>query len=309
MTITRSLAELMGWTIEVASEIGVGTTFTVVTDPRAAEVPISADVIDSATLHEAVRAARTPAMTAQPFVVLIIDDEADARALLRHELEELHCEVVCASSADEGIALARTLTPDLITLDVMMPSKNGWEALCELKADAELRDIPVAIISVVADEGRNSGTGAVDFFDKPVTRDKLARLIPAMGRDAPRPRLLLIHGGDVDVQRYRDLAESGALELEIALDKDAADRIIGRPGGMPDLVILDGAGWNEAATTWVSSLHERHGTLLVAVVVSATDVGGAPTALAAAVLRKGEDLASDLDALLDGYRSRVRPAA
>jgi signal transduction histidine kinase/CheY-like chemotaxis protein len=306
LTITRSLAELMGWSVEVASEVGVGTTFSVVLDSAAAQGAMS---------HKGLASPSLPTIISKPtpdgsFVVLIIDDEADARELLRHELEELHCEVYSARSADEGIALARTLKPDLITLDVMMPVKNGWQALRELKADSALRDIPVAIISVVAEAARSKVVGAIDFFDKPVTRDKLARLIPARGSLEACPRVLVVQDGSADMQRYKDLADAGALELEIAPDTDAASRIINGAGGIPDLVLLDGAPWNESTTTWISALHMQHEKLRIAIVGSAADdIGKDPSGLAASVLRHGDDMATDLHALLGGYRGRVKPAA
>jgi signal transduction histidine kinase/CheY-like chemotaxis protein len=308
LTITRSLAELMGWTVEVSSEIGVGTTFSVVLEAGASQDARPRAAVDTVAMP-VIAPAITPPKSDRSFVVLIIDDEPDARDLLRHELEELQCDVFAATSADEGIALARTLRPDLITLDVMMPVKNGWQALRELKADADLRHIPVAIISVVAEEARRKVVGAVDFFDKPVTRDKLVRLIPGRGSHEPAPRVLLIQDGAADIQRYQDLADAGALELEIATDRTAADRIINRSGDLPDLVVLDGARWNEATTTWVSALHEQHATLRVAVVVAEGNETGEAAGLAAAVLRKGEGLTTDLDALLGAYRGRVEPAA
>lgn len=118
------------------------------------------------------------ATSTAPFVVLIIDDEEDARTILRHELEESGCVVIAASSADEGIAIARQRAPNLITLDIMMPGKNGWDALREIKADERLRDIPVVIVSVVAHERGERGLGEAGRIEKPVTREKLFHLIP-----------------------------------------------------------------------------------------------------------------------------------
>ncbi|MEP6622248.1 MAG: MHYT domain-containing protein, partial [bacterium] len=169
LTITRALAELMGWRISVASEVGVGTTFSVhLTAVDGAEATVGHTLSTVTATEEQV--AGTSSDDKQ-FVVLIIDDEEDARTLLKCELEESECRVVAASSADEGIAVARRLKPDLITLDIMMPGKNGWEALRELKADAELRHIPVVIVSVVANESAERGHGEAGRIDKPVTRE------------------------------------------------------------------------------------------------------------------------------------------
>ena len=65
----------------------------------------------------------------------------------------------------------------MITVDLMMPHKNGWDALRELQADPVLRSIPVIVVSAVASENRAQLFGALDSLDKPVTREALARVI------------------------------------------------------------------------------------------------------------------------------------
>jgi signal transduction histidine kinase/ActR/RegA family two-component response regulator len=167
LTITRSLAHLMGWDIVVASEVGVGSTFSVLMTQAPAErvgtrLTQELNAIDDASIA---------------FRVLVIDDEYDARTILQHHFEELGCTVHVASSVDEGLALGRSVALDLITLDLMMPHKDGWEALREIKDCPELRDIPVVIVSTVAQEKRGRLVGAVDFIDKPVSRDKLIEVI------------------------------------------------------------------------------------------------------------------------------------
>ncbi|MEP6622247.1 MAG: ATP-binding protein [bacterium] len=180
LTITRSLAHLMGWQVMATSEVGVGSTFSVIISSRVVADPQPDDADGPPAMltgrEHAERAERVGRM-GSPLRVLVIDDELDARTILRNQLEELGCVVATASSADEGIARARHEKPDLITLDVMMPKKNGWDALRELKGTAELRDVPVAIVSVVAREYDRRVFGGVDFIDKPVTRETLETLI------------------------------------------------------------------------------------------------------------------------------------
>jgi CheY-like chemotaxis protein len=65
----------------------------------------------------------------------------------------------------------------MITIDLMMPGKSGWDALRELQADPTLRDIPVVVVSAVAAENRMQLFGALECLDKPVTLDQLARVI------------------------------------------------------------------------------------------------------------------------------------
>jgi signal transduction histidine kinase/ActR/RegA family two-component response regulator len=173
LTITRSLAHLMGWDVVVQSEVGVGSTFSVLMTQGPAErarTRLSQELtaIDDASIA---------------FRVLVIDDEDDARTILLHQFEELGCTVHLAASVDEGLALGRTLELDLITLDLMMPHKTGWDALREIKDCPELRDVPVIIVSTVAQEKRGLLVGAVDFIDKPVSRDALMDVIRRNGRE------------------------------------------------------------------------------------------------------------------------------
>ena len=184
LTITRSLAELMGWTITVQSEPGVGSTFS---------VQFASDAVTLVAPRQpaAATTARAASSSAhQRLRVLVIDDEQDSRTLIQHEFDEEDCELFFAECADEGMALARRIRPDLILLDIMMPGKSGLTALAEMKADPELHDIPVVIVSVVADEARAKANGAMAVIRKPFTRADIADLIVA--RELMLPRLTLL---------------------------------------------------------------------------------------------------------------------
>ena len=182
LTITRSLTELMGWEISVESEMGVGTTFSVQLGPR------DMRSVDPEPAHLHLASERNSGR--QQFRVLVIDDDHDARTLIRHEFEELGCEVFLASSADEGLSLARTSLPDLITLDVMMPGKGGFDALSEIQRDPALAGIKVVMVSVVADEVRAQAAGNADVIGKPLSRDAITRLIE--DHSSPRRKLVLV---------------------------------------------------------------------------------------------------------------------
>jgi signal transduction histidine kinase/ActR/RegA family two-component response regulator len=174
LTISRSLALLMGFDITVSSEVGVGSTFSIVLERPTVALSVFSTI---GSWDEGGMAASHHALAANDFLVLVIDDERDARIILKREFEDLDCSVVTAASVDEGLALARSVSPSMITIDLMMPHKNGWDALRELQADPVLRDIPVVVVSAVAGENRAQMFGALDSLDKPVTRDGLARVI------------------------------------------------------------------------------------------------------------------------------------
>jgi signal transduction histidine kinase/CheY-like chemotaxis protein len=185
LTISRSLAKLLGFDLTVVSREGVGSTFSLVLVP---ESVASSPAVDMRGVMPALAAL---VHDDSEFVVLVIDDESDARVILKRAFEDMGCSVVTAAGVDEGVALARAVSPGMITVDLMMPRKNGWDALRELQADPLLRDIPVVIVSAVASENRAQLFGAIDYLDKPVTREGLARVIGRNKMTFPPPTRLI----------------------------------------------------------------------------------------------------------------------
>ena len=82
-----------------------------------------------------------------------------------------------ATNGEEGFALARTLQPRLITLDVMMPSMDGWSVLTALKADPTTFGIPVVMISIVEDRQMGFALGAAEYLTKPIDRNRLVNIL------------------------------------------------------------------------------------------------------------------------------------
>jgi CheY-like chemotaxis protein len=109
--------------------------------------------------------------------VLVIEDDPGAVRLLRTYLETEGYDVVVAADGEAGIAAAREVTPAAIVLDVLLPGIDGWEVLRRLKADVQLRDVPVVVATVVDERNVAMSLGAVDYFLKPVRPEALlARL-------------------------------------------------------------------------------------------------------------------------------------
>lgn len=80
--------------------------------------------------------------------VLLVDDEEDIRKIGRLSLEAVgKCNVITASGAEEAMSLARSERPDLILMDIMMPGIDGLAALKSMRADADLREIPVVFMT------------------------------------------------------------------------------------------------------------------------------------------------------------------
>ena len=107
--------------------------------------------------------------------ILIIDDEFHTGYLIKINLETEGYKVFLALSGEEGLEKAKASTPDLITLDVLMPGMNGFEVLQALKRDKGLNLIPVIMISVVNGIRKKKGIkmGAADYLLKPIDFESL----------------------------------------------------------------------------------------------------------------------------------------
>jgi signal transduction histidine kinase/DNA-binding response OmpR family regulator len=167
LAITRNFCQLLGGNVTVTSKPGEGSTFTIVL-PDSPVAPAQAKATDAPPLSVEVDSAPT---------VLVVDDDPTARDLLSANLKGAGYRLLQASSGDEALSLARSMRPDAITLDVMMPKPDGWDVLSALKADADLRHIPVVIITMLSDRGIGLSLGAVEVLTKPVERAQLTALI------------------------------------------------------------------------------------------------------------------------------------
>ncbi len=193
LAISRRFCQLMGGDITVASEPGKGTVFTAslpvrVPDPAPTVPPAPAS---PAPTPSAGTGGEAPAAADDAPLILVVDDDPTVLDLLERNLTREGYRVRATTSGREALALAKELGPRLITLDVMMPSMDGWSVLTALKADASTRDIPVVMLSMVDDKPLGFALGAADYLNKPVDR---ARLADVLARHAPRDteRLALV---------------------------------------------------------------------------------------------------------------------
>jgi putative two-component system response regulator len=114
--------------------------------------------------------------TKTPHKILIVDDEEKNRKLLGIMLQNYGYAFRCAANGAEALAMVKEYAPDLIFLDIMMPGMDGYAVCQQLKADQETSEIPVVMVTALADqESRLKGleAGASDFLTKPVDKNEL----------------------------------------------------------------------------------------------------------------------------------------
>jgi len=174
LTITRKFCEMMGGTITAESEPGKGTTFT---------IRLPAEVVDRKTEsaeavdERGVFPVRSASSRPSPMTVLVIDDDPVVRDLLQNFLGREGYRVVSASNGEEGLRLAREVRPNAITLDVIMPGLDGWSVLTALKADPDLADTPVILLTITDNKSMGYALGAAECLTKPIERDRLLAML------------------------------------------------------------------------------------------------------------------------------------
>ncbi|HEY6041365.1 MAG TPA: response regulator, partial [Anaerolineae bacterium] len=231
LAISRNLARLLGGDIHVESVPDAGSTFTLVIPVRYGEKVIT---------PQPETAPARPAADDGRRVVLAIDDDPDVIYLLQENLGEAGYHVIGAHSGNQGLELARELKPYAITLDIMMPHKDGWEVLHDLKSDAATRDIPVILLTIIDKKSLGFQLGAVDYVTKPFNGDDILNALRHLTQvnNGVEPRHLLVVDDDPNViEMVRQLLEGSSYRLETAADGQAALDAISK--AKPDAILLD----------------------------------------------------------------------
>ena len=124
--------------------------------------------------------------------ILIVEDKASSRELLRTVLEHQGFAVIEAADGDEGLQKARTEAPDLILLDLQMPIRNGYEVLTELRREPRFHSLPIIAVTASAMQGDREKALAAGFngyLTKPLPlsnlRSEIQRLLPEESGESP----------------------------------------------------------------------------------------------------------------------------
>ncbi|WP_235834970.1 response regulator [Piscinibacter terrae] len=230
LAMVKRLAELHGGTVAVTSETGRGSCFTVWLPWREAEAPVAVDTVPAPA---AARATANPTPLA-----LIIEDDDEAAALMMLQLRTEGFEVRAVTSAEAALALTGSITPDVITVDILLPGMDGWEFIERLRDVPAWADIPVVVVSVMADHRRGFSLGASLVLQKPVGRHVLSRGLARIG---------LKPGGDSTVLVVDD--DANAVEIMATHLRQSGYTVLRATGGAegielarryrPDLIALD----------------------------------------------------------------------
>ena len=177
LNITQRFCKLMGGTIDVESEPGVGSTFT-------ARIP--ADVSDQKIYrHTGMHRISRPSLGVPIPVmqtVLLIDEDPATRELVERMLTKEGLEMLHAATGQEGLRLANQ-RPDVILMDVMLPDEDGWAVLAAITTKQELAGVPVIVLTTADERNLAATLGARAFLSKPASYDELRAAL----RNAQQP--------------------------------------------------------------------------------------------------------------------------
>ncbi|MFC1717140.1 response regulator [Candidatus Poribacteria bacterium] len=172
LSLTKRLVELHDGKIWVESEgLGMGSEFSFTLPVRKPEVEIQQKMVER--LSATVQASDAP----MEKTILVLEDNIQAAQLLCIYLAEAGYNTLVATDGDRAVEMAREVKPFAITLDIMLPKKDGWQVMQELKSFQDTRDIPVIIISVVDDKSLGFSMGAAGYLVKPLDKDQLSHAL------------------------------------------------------------------------------------------------------------------------------------
>ena len=168
LAIVKKLTELLNGCITVQSVPGEGSAFTVT-------LPVKS-ILCGTDIEPGIGAVSpaAPVFSAEPSKIIIaIDDNPESLRLLKDSLQESEYKFVPALTGDEGIALAKQYHPFAITLDILMPHRDGWSVMQTLKSDPQTWSIPVIIASIMENKTLGFSLGVSDYLVKPFDRKVL----------------------------------------------------------------------------------------------------------------------------------------
>jgi len=234
LVITKRFVEMLRGTIQVESNFGHGSTFT---------IHLPAHLPEILPLEEKIKTI-VEATPEEQQIVLVIDDDQNVREMLQSYIHKLGYRVALAANGDEGLRLARKLKPSAITLDAVMPGMDGWMVLSALKTDPQLANIPVIMATMFDEENQGYSLGATDYLIKPISQEQLRLTLSKYQISTETQQRVMVVEDDHITRGMMEMmltragwqvcsAENGRRALE-SLEKCEKNKEV-----MPSLILLD----------------------------------------------------------------------
>ena len=239
LSLVKEMTELHGGSVGVTSAgLGKGSQFTVT-------LPWEPDAATDRVRPSQPRTGLTDKVSMYVRRALVVEDSPNVSDQLRRYLEEMDAEVLVLPRGTGAATQAEAFRPDVVLLDIYLPSESGWDVLEELKTNPRTQEIPVVIVSGADERARGLQAGAAEYLIKPVSRAELyAALLLAVGptddseaRSGAEPLVLLAEDNETNIVSITDYLEAKGFRVRVA--RDGVEALEALAAERPDLVLMD----------------------------------------------------------------------
>jgi signal transduction histidine kinase/DNA-binding response OmpR family regulator/HAMP domain-containing protein len=262
LAICKKIADLMNGSISVKSEQGKGSTFTFII-PLVVVEQKKKEIVPHLNVEKLIKNRKHP--------ILVIDDDPDVRYTIGQYLISKGYEVEYAEDGEKGIQKAIALQPFAITLDIMLPKKDGWNVLKDLKENPETEDIPVIMVSIISDKNLGYGLGAYEYIVKPISSEKLTHAFNKLEERAKKriEKIVIVDDDEKVFENFRDEFINENVRIDYIKDSELAFSKIKEI--QPDLIILDLLMPNVDGITLSHKLKTHRETRDIPIIISTND--------------------------------------
>ncbi|MET0263672.1 MAG: response regulator [Rariglobus sp.] len=234
LSISRELVRLLGGEIQLSSEAGKGSVFTVLLpEIYSGAADASSEVVSSGkfetkpVVHEAPTPVRFSSQSAARVIpddrdrlkgdgrfILIVEDDEPFVHIVADLAHEMSFQCLVATTAEDALTLTRQYLPSAVVLDLGLPDNSGLFVLERLKQDARTRHIPVHVVSASDYTDKALSMGAIGYMLKPVKREQLAQAFEKLELRLTQKlqRVLIVEDNEVQLDSLRLLLGSGGVE-------------------------------------------------------------------------------------------------
>jgi CheY-like chemotaxis protein/two-component sensor histidine kinase len=218
LSICRHLVEMHGGRIDLESELGAGTRFyfTLPVQPTS----------------------KTALTDLDSRLVLAIDDDRQVINLYERYLSNHGYQVLALTDPFLAVEQAKILQPYAITLDIMMPGRDGWQVLYDLKKNPDTQNIPVIICSILENREKGFSMGAADYLAKPILEEELVEAVNRLNNNEEFQDILVVEDNPDDLA-FIEKTFAGQERFQIRFAKDGSQALVDTRVKLPDLIILD----------------------------------------------------------------------
>ncbi|MDB5116283.1 MAG: response regulator, partial [Mucilaginibacter sp.] len=233
LSISRELATLLEGAISLTSTPGEGSEFIFTIPLEAKTISKPEDVVPTAETFIPVKEflqpiARPARMENREPLVVIVEDDKNFANILQDYARDHGYKAIMVNEGTNASEIIRQNLPDAVILDIMLPGKDGWQILKELKASAETANIPVHLMSAgEAADKRVRNEGAISFLKKPIDTGALDKLFGDMKNSGTQfKQILLVEDHKAQSQALKEMMQANNITVDQAFDGESAFRML-----------------------------------------------------------------------------------